>query len=252
MDRILKGIMRYRKCHREGMVKQFQQVRDHPEPKAVFFTCMDSRMIPTRFTETNVGDMFVVRNPGNVVPHSQHFLDEFTMCESAALELGCVVNDIRHVIVCGHSDCKAMNLLYALRDEEFASQTNRRMSPLRAWLCAHASSSLTKFQHLEVAGFREPILFQAETPLRKFVAYIDPEDKFAIEDKLSQVSTRVKRRIAGGRLSRDTRRTCLADQHVAAAPEHRVVRIPEEAPGETRPAHPRAVVRHLHRRHLLL
>ncbi|KAL6434318.1 hypothetical protein ACFW04_006032 [Cataglyphis niger] len=59
MDRILKGIMKYRKCHREGMVKQFQQVRDHPEPKAVFFTCMDSRMIPTRFTETNVGDMFV-------------------------------------------------------------------------------------------------------------------------------------------------------------------------------------------------
>lgn len=63
-----------------------------------------------------------VRNPGNVVPHSQHFVDEFTMCESAALELGCVVNDIKHVIVCGHSDCKAMNLLYALRDEEFASQ----------------------------------------------------------------------------------------------------------------------------------
>lgn len=65
---------------------------------------------------------FSVRNPGNVVPHSQHFMDEFTMCESAALELGCVVNDIRHIIVCGHSDCKAMNLLYALRDEEFASQ----------------------------------------------------------------------------------------------------------------------------------
>lgn len=29
------------------------------QPKAVFFTCMDSRMIPTRFTETHVGDMFV-------------------------------------------------------------------------------------------------------------------------------------------------------------------------------------------------
>lgn len=29
------------------------------QPKAVFFTCMDSRMIPTRFTKTNVGDMFV-------------------------------------------------------------------------------------------------------------------------------------------------------------------------------------------------
>lgn len=32
------------------------------QPKAVFFTCMDSRMIPTRFTKTNVGDMFVGNN----------------------------------------------------------------------------------------------------------------------------------------------------------------------------------------------
>ena len=70
----------------------------------------------------------------------------------------------------------------------FGLQANRRISPLRAWLCAHASSSLAKFQQLEVTGFHQPILFQAETPLRKFVAYIDPEDKFAIEDKLSQVS----------------------------------------------------------------
>lgn len=29
------------------------------QPKAVFFTCIDSRMIPTRFTQTNVGDMFI-------------------------------------------------------------------------------------------------------------------------------------------------------------------------------------------------
>lgn len=71
----------------------------------------------------------------------------------------------------------------------FGFQVNRRISPLRAWLCAHASSSLAKFQQLEVTGFHEPIVFQAETPMRKFVAYIDPEDKFTIEDKLSQVSS---------------------------------------------------------------
>lgn len=34
-----------------------------------------------------------------------------------------------------------------------------------------------------------PLTFTAETPLRKFVAYIDPDDKFAIEDKLSQINT---------------------------------------------------------------
>ncbi|XP_063914341.1 beta carbonic anhydrase 1-like isoform X2 [Zophobas morio] len=63
MDRILRGIMKYRCCKKEQMVKQFVKVRDNPMPKAVFFTCIDSRMIPTRFTQTNVGDMFFV-TPG--------------------------------------------------------------------------------------------------------------------------------------------------------------------------------------------
>lgn len=87
MERIIRGIMRYRHTTREQMVKEFVQVKNNPhvsrpcmhskrihtfkssnnlieiltfsQPKAVFFTCMDSRMIPTRFTETHVGDMFV-------------------------------------------------------------------------------------------------------------------------------------------------------------------------------------------------
>jgi len=41
-------------------VKQILEINSNfLQPKAVFFTCMDSRMIPTRFTQTNVGDMFV-------------------------------------------------------------------------------------------------------------------------------------------------------------------------------------------------
>lgn len=150
-----------------------------------------------------------MRNAGNLIPHAQHFQDEYFSCEPAALELGCVVNDIRHIIVCGHSDCKAMNLLYQLRDPDFASkvsamnlplysvfisafslsQLNRRLSPLRSWLCTHANTSLDKFQEWHDAGMTEPLIFSSETPLRRFVAYIDQEHKFAIEDKLSQINT---------------------------------------------------------------
>lgn len=65
--------------------------------------------------------LIAVRNAGNLIPHAQHFQDECFSCEPAALELGCVVNDIRHIIVCGHSDCKAMNLLYTLRHPENAT-----------------------------------------------------------------------------------------------------------------------------------
>ncbi|CAG9825255.1 unnamed protein product [Phaedon cochleariae] len=189
MDKLLKGIMKYRSTKKEQMVQQFLQVKDNPKPKAVFFSCIDSRMIPTRFTQTNVGDMFIVRNAGNIIPHSQHFLDELTTNEPAALELGCVVNDIRHIIVCGHSDCKAINLLHKLQDNEFASLENRRKSPLRSWLCTHALSSLEKFQQLQLTDYTKPLIFQAETPMRRFVAYIDPENKFNVEDKLSQINT---------------------------------------------------------------
>lgn len=143
-----------------------------------------------RFT-SNLTDIFhpQVRNAGNLIPHSQHFQDEYFSCEPAALELGCVVNNIRHIIVCGHSDCKAINLLYQLQDPEFASQENRRISPLRAWMCTHANSSLEKFKYLKSVGLDKPLTFSSETPMRKFVAYIDPENKFSIEDKLSQINT---------------------------------------------------------------
>lgn len=80
-----------------------------------------------------------------------------------------------------------MNLLHLLRDTEYASIDNRRLSPLRAWLCTHAISSLEKYQQLEAAGFDTPLIFQAETPLRKIIAYIDPDNKFNVTDKLSQV-----------------------------------------------------------------
>lgn len=41
------------------MLLDVVQVRDNPQPTAIFFTCVDSRMLPTRFTQTNVGDMFI-------------------------------------------------------------------------------------------------------------------------------------------------------------------------------------------------
>ena len=82
-----------------------------------------------------------------------------------------------------------MNLLYDLQDPELSNKENRQLSPLKSWLCTHASSSLEKFQYLIKHGLDQPLTFSAETPMRKFVAYIDPDNKFAIEDKLSQINT---------------------------------------------------------------
>lgn len=83
-----------------------------------------------------------------------------------------------------------MNLLYTLRNKEEASDDQRRISPLKAWLCAHAAnSSLERFLKWEADGMKDPLIFSSETPLRKFIAYIDVENKFNVEDKLSQINT---------------------------------------------------------------
>lgn len=41
---------------------------------------------------------------------------------------------------------------------------------------------------------KDPLIFSSETPMRKFIAYIDPENKFAVEDKLSQINTLEQRK----------------------------------------------------------
>lgn len=77
-----------------------------------------------------------------------------------------------------------MNLLHLVKETEYGSIINRRMSPLQSWLCTHAMSSLEKYQQLEEVGF-----FKAETPLRRINAYIDLGNKFSVTDKLSQINT---------------------------------------------------------------
>lgn len=73
---------------------------------------------------------------------------------------------------------------------QFALKDQRRISPLKAWLCEHArSSSLERFLKWKEDGMKDPLIFSSETPMRKFSAYIDPENKFALEDKLSQINT---------------------------------------------------------------
>jgi carbonic anhydrase len=74
-------------------------------PQARFVTCSDSRVNPNLITQTDPGDLFIVRNAGNIVPphHPLPGGEEATI-EFALTELG-----IRDVIVCGHTRCGAMS-----------------------------------------------------------------------------------------------------------------------------------------------
>jgi len=185
LDKLLRGILKYHATIKPNMLQQFKKIKNNPEPKAVMFSCMDSRLIMTRLIQSDVGDMLLIRNAGNLVPNNDSLSFDTVTTEPGALELGCIINKIRHVIVCGHSDCKAMNCLFDLR----RSVQRHEGTPLQVWLKRHGARSVAKFDELQKAGGVGPITFQGETPERTFNAYIDPDNKFKPVDKFSQVNT---------------------------------------------------------------
>jgi carbonic anhydrase len=75
-------------------------------PQAVLITCADSRIVPNLITNTQPGDLFTVRNVGNIVPHP-------TMPggTAAAIEYAVEILQVPDVIVCGHTHCGAIQAL---------------------------------------------------------------------------------------------------------------------------------------------
>ncbi|CAM4768266.1 unnamed protein product [Rotaria magnacalcarata] len=188
MTRILDGIMKYRHALRPSLLEEFQKVALGPSPEGLLLTCVDSRVVASRLTQAVPGQLFFVRNPGNLVPPYEYYQNNALVGgECAALELACSRNNVPVIAVFGHSDCKAMNLLYRIRNEIAIPSSN----PLEKWLKVHARGTVEQFKKLESSGdYTKKLIFSsAQHHEDDFEAYIDPNNEFKHSDKLSQVNT---------------------------------------------------------------
>ena len=104
MERLLKGVSTFQRevfpQHRE----LFERLAAKQNPMALFITCADSRVVPDLITQSDPGDLFICRNAGNMVPP----YGEMNGGVSATIEYAVLALNVRHIIVCGHSDCGAM------------------------------------------------------------------------------------------------------------------------------------------------
>lgn len=144
MRKLIKGIIDFRKNHLVEYRNKFSKLALQQSPDALFVACCDSRVVPNTFVSSDPGDLFVLRNIGNLIP--------LCCCESqgnrqidssvaAAIEFSLLVLGVQDIVICGHSECGAMRALI-----ENVPKTASSLPSLNTWL-EHAIPSYERFKN---------------------------------------------------------------------------------------------------------
>lgn len=102
--RIIKGVNQFQQNVFETKEELFQTLRKGQKPLALFITCSDSRINPNLLTSTEPGELFILRNAGNLIPPA----GAGPGGEEATIEYAIQGLKVRDIIICGHSHCGAV------------------------------------------------------------------------------------------------------------------------------------------------
>lgn len=113
VTKLLEGINRFNETVVPERESLFAELANGQSPATLFITCADSRVDPSLITQSEPGELFVVRNAGNIVP----LLDESGSSpdgNAASIEYAVEALNVTDIVVCGHSSCGAMGALQDL------------------------------------------------------------------------------------------------------------------------------------------
>lgn len=122
--RLLEGVNEFRATVYPELRESYEKtIREGQKPHALFITCADSRIDPEGLTQSSPGDIFVLRNIGNMIPAYGEMLGGV----SAVIEYAVTALNVDQVVVCGHTECGAMKGL-------LNPDATARMPTVRSWL----------------------------------------------------------------------------------------------------------------------
>ncbi|MCW5554175.1 MAG: carbonic anhydrase [Verrucomicrobiae bacterium] len=164
MQKLVEGVHRFQAGEFGRYRDLFRKLaREGQKPHTLFITCSDSRVLAELITQSQPGDLFVVKNVGNIVPPAQ--VVGSTNSTAAAIEFAVEVLRVSDLVVCGHSQCGAMEALL------HPSRRTGSMPHLEEWLrVAEPVRQIiqTEYQHLaheaerSTAAAEENVLFALE------------------------------------------------------------------------------------------
>ncbi|HVH46441.1 MAG TPA: carbonic anhydrase [Labilithrix sp.] len=166
MQKLAAGIHHFQATYFASNRKLFQRLAEAGQrPEALFITCCDSRVVPNLITTAAPGELFIVRNVGNIVPSVSRGVMGGV---SAAIQYAVEVLEVSNVIVCGHTNCGAIDAI--LHPERVA-----HLPFVSRWLAESSRIPQLieeRYGHLEpdarmTAAIEENVLIQLEN-LRSF------------------------------------------------------------------------------------
>ena len=159
MQKLVQGLHQFQKRIFSSHRELFERLEKGQTPETLFITCSDSRIDPNLITQTEPGDLFILRNVGNLVPRYQDHIGS----AAAAIEFAVTALHVKEIILCGHSNCGAMQ---AVMDPS----SIERLPAMQAWM-SHAAETgrlvRENYAHLEgearfAATVEENVLVQLE------------------------------------------------------------------------------------------
>jgi carbonic anhydrase len=104
VQQVVTGFVDFRKRVFPQHRALFAELANGQKPEVLFITCADSRIDPNLVTQSNPGDLFIIRNAGNIVPPHARTAGGVT----ASIEYAVAVLGVAHIVICGHTHCGAM------------------------------------------------------------------------------------------------------------------------------------------------
>ncbi|MGO4462532.1 carbonic anhydrase [Streptomyces sp. M-16] len=112
MHDLTEGVERFRHDVFPAKAELFAGLAATHRPRTLFISCSDARVVPELITQSEPGELFVVRTAGNLVPAHTPGPDGV----AAGVEYAVAVLGVTDIVVCGHSACGAMTALAERHD----------------------------------------------------------------------------------------------------------------------------------------